>query len=102
MTKASNKTRVGWTSPVVNTSRCFYIDTGDLVSQYIRLISLSETDAQITNNGHSAFATWFGHSRAPTPAADAIESSSHPALVPGFCCGLAGASPLLRKAASRQ
>jgi hypothetical protein len=55
-------------------------------SPYIRQISLSETDAQITNNRHSAIATWFGHFR----AADAIESSSHPAVVPGFFCGLAG------------
>jgi hypothetical protein len=47
MINVSIQTRVAWTSPVVNTSRRFYIDTaaGFL---YMRLISHSEIGAQIT------------------------------------------------------
>jgi hypothetical protein len=47
MINASIQTRVAWTSPVVNTSRRFYIDTA-AGFPYVRLISHSETDAQIT------------------------------------------------------
>jgi hypothetical protein len=41
--------KVGWTSPVVNTSRSFYIDR-ETRFPYIQQISHSETDAQVTES----------------------------------------------------
>ena len=49
MVNASNTAKVGWTSPVVDTSRSFYIDT-ETRFPYIQQISHSETDAQVTES----------------------------------------------------
>ena len=52
--------KVGWTSPVVNTSRSFYIDR-ETRFPYIQQISHSETDAQVTES--PAFSRSSVHSR---------------------------------------
>jgi hypothetical protein len=78
ISNASIKTRVEWASPVVNTSRCFYIDT-ETWFPYIRLISDSGLTHKLRKNQDSAFAIWFGHSRAPTQQQMRLNTSSHSA-----------------------
>ena len=67
---------------VVNTSRSLYIDT-ETWFPYIRLISDSRLTHKLTRklrkNQDSAFAIWFGHSRAPTQQQMRSNTSSHSA-----------------------
>jgi hypothetical protein len=102
MVNARITTKVGWTSPVVNTSRSFYIDT-ETRFPYIRQMSHSETDAQVTESPAFTIRHLVWSFSCSHPAADAIESPSHSAPVLGIAfVGSPEYWSLLRKAASRQ
>src|ERR1700752_4100920 len=68
--------KVGWTSPVVNTSRSFYIDR-ETRFPYIQQISHSETDAQVTESAAFSIRHLVWLFSCSYPAAERFEFSSH-------------------------
>jgi hypothetical protein len=63
--------KVGWTSPVVNTSRSFYIDR-ETRFPYIQQIAHSETDPQVTESPAFSIRHLVWLFSCFHPAADAI------------------------------
>ena len=83
--------KVGWTSPVVNTSRSFYIDR-ETRFPYIPQISNSETDAQVTESLAFCIRHLVWLFSCSYPAAERFEFSSIRSRIRAFFCGLDGGS----------